>query len=146
MSGTTPQTANGGLDPELERALAYVKRPRARPEFEAELREGFLAAKPRAANVPLEDTLEPPPSPRAWAHARRANRYMWAGLAAAILIAFVLVYWKPTDDRWHVLEGTAPGMVNGVVQINFQAPAAGSFFYLDVNGKTSDTFSIAVSN
>jgi hypothetical protein len=111
MSGTTPQTANGGLDPELERALAYVKRPRARPEFEAELREGFLAAKPRAANVPLEDTLEPPPSPRAWAHARRANRYMWAGLAAAILIAFVLVYWKPTDDRWHVLEGTAPGMV-----------------------------------
>jgi uncharacterized protein (TIGR03437 family) len=42
--------------------------------------------------------------------------------------------------------GTAPGMVNGVVQINFQAPAAGSFFYLDVNGKTSDTFSIAVSN
>jgi uncharacterized protein (TIGR03437 family) len=41
--------------------------------------------------------------------------------------------------------GTAPGMVTGVVQINFQVPATGTFFYLDVNGKTSDTFSIAIS-
>jgi uncharacterized protein (TIGR03437 family) len=41
--------------------------------------------------------------------------------------------------------GTAPGMVTGVVQINFQVPATGTFFYLDVNGKTSDVFSIALS-
>jgi uncharacterized protein (TIGR03437 family) len=41
--------------------------------------------------------------------------------------------------------GTAPGMVTGVVQINFQVPATGTFFTLDVNGGTSDAFSIAVS-
>jgi hypothetical protein len=111
MTGPNPQAANGGRDPEMERALACVPRPKARPEFEQKLRAAFVAATPRPANVPLEDTLEPPPSPRAWAHARRANRYMWAGLAAAILIAVVLVYWKPIDDRWHVLDGTAPGVV-----------------------------------
>jgi hypothetical protein len=111
MSGTDPQTANGGRDLELEHALSYVKRPRARAEFERKLHDAFTAATPRPANVPLEDTIEPPPSSRARAHAHRANRYMWMGLAAAVLIAVVLVYWKPTDDRWHVLDGTAPGMV-----------------------------------
>jgi uncharacterized protein (TIGR03437 family) len=42
--------------------------------------------------------------------------------------------------------GTAPGMVTGVVQINFQVPVTSTLFYLDVTGKTSDAFSIAVSN
>jgi uncharacterized protein (TIGR03437 family) len=41
--------------------------------------------------------------------------------------------------------GTAPGMVTGVVQINFQVPATGTSFYLNVSGKISDTFSISVS-
>ena len=41
--------------------------------------------------------------------------------------------------------GTAPGMVTGVVQINFQVPGTGTSFSLDVNGKISDAFSIAVS-
>jgi len=41
--------------------------------------------------------------------------------------------------------GNAPGMVTGVVQINFQAPATGTSFYLAVSGKASDVFSIAVS-
>jgi uncharacterized protein (TIGR03437 family) len=41
--------------------------------------------------------------------------------------------------------GAAPGLVNGVVQINFQVPGTGTSFYLEVNGKASDTFSIAVS-
>ena len=41
--------------------------------------------------------------------------------------------------------GAAPGMVTGVVQINFQVPASGTFFSLDVSGKASDAFSISVS-
>jgi len=40
--------------------------------------------------------------------------------------------------------GAAPGFVTGVVQINFQ-PGTGTLFSLEVNGKASDAFSIAVS-
>jgi hypothetical protein len=46
-------------------------------------------------------------------------------------------------------DGAAPGLVTGVVQINFQAtsPAFDSagFYYLSVGLKTSDTFSIFVT-
>jgi uncharacterized protein (TIGR03437 family) len=41
--------------------------------------------------------------------------------------------------------GAAPGLVTGTVQINFQVPGAGHYFYLAVSGKTSDSFTIAVS-
>jgi uncharacterized protein (TIGR03437 family) len=41
--------------------------------------------------------------------------------------------------------GAAPGFVTGVVQINFQVPGPGTFFFLEVNAKASDAFSISVS-
>jgi uncharacterized protein (TIGR03437 family) len=41
--------------------------------------------------------------------------------------------------------GAAPGMVTGVVQINFQVSRTGTSLSLYANGKTSDSFSIAVS-
>jgi ferric-dicitrate binding protein FerR (iron transport regulator) len=94
----------------MERALASVLRPAARTEFREELRRNFMSAARRASTTPLFDVVE---EPRAKPSSRRPSGLIWAGLlSAAAAVVVLLVYMKPSDSRWKVLDGSSAGVVH----------------------------------
>ena len=64
---------------------------------------------------------------------------------ACIIREAYLIQAAGSQDIIPSYAGAAPGMVTGVVQINFRVPISGTSFSLDVSGKVSDAFSIAVT-
>jgi uncharacterized protein (TIGR03437 family) len=56
--------------------------------------------------------------------------------------------YSDNTETYVYYSGAAPGLVTGVVQVNFQIPVTASgphMFYLNVNGKSSDPFEIFVT-
>lgn len=95
------------VDVFVERALAAVAPPAARSEFKEKLRREFCSAPRRDPTTPLFDVVDEP-RPRSKGI---PARFVWAGLAAAAALVALIVYFKPADSRWKVLEGTTAGVV-----------------------------------
>lgn len=85
------------IDVEVEKALASVGRPAARPEFRAELRRSFLAVDP-AATAP-QAVLATDPARR-----RSVALRVVGLLAAAVILAAGYFLLEPSAPRWKVLD------------------------------------------
>lgn len=95
-------------DPELERALELVRRPGARPEFRAALRERFLSG--AAASGPGAPALA---EPRASGRGPRRGRLVLLGAALATAAAIVLAVFlnRPRAAVWTVLDGSSANSI-----------------------------------
>lgn len=96
---------------EVERLLAELPAPAARPEFRSNLHERFLAG---AASAPAVDVL---PDERGTAPRARTGRNWkpWIALAAAAAVVATLYLSKPAPRHWQLLPGSSAtaALVNG---------------------------------